>query len=495
MGTVRSLLADLRAGATRERTDGTTRRRPGDAARAVIAALLLIPLILHAHHPTATEEAVVRLYDSIPHGARTLFLILYQLAALWAVGLLVVTVLLLRRWRLARDLAVGGAAAWVLGRLIAFLVHDTGLWDAFRVTFDLTGAPRFPMVRLDGRGGDGAGGVAPPGPADPPLRRGSRRAARALEPLPLAGVPHRPDRRHRARLGRRPRGGVRVRHPGRAAGGAAGDRRVAGLRHRGDRRAADERATGRPRGVRGHHRDRDRCASSRSGATKPTRSSSRAPGATSRTATRRRPSCRAAARRWSTRPTSACWRATRVSTRRASSSRARTGRSPCSWSSRSPGPSSTSSPTTPSATTCSTARGSSCATLHAARVAHGKLDGKHVLVDGSTPRIVGFDFASSSARFRQTAGDVAQLLAATAAIVGAERAVAAAVRVMGRETVAAALPILQAPALSGWTHDAFGGRDQLDDRLDELRTGRAPRRPAPRRPSCAGSSGCSRAAC
>jgi undecaprenyl-diphosphatase len=36
--------------------------------------------------------------------------------------------------------------------------------------------------------------------------------------------------------------------------------------------------------------------------------------------------------------------------------------------------------------------------------------------------------------------------------------------------VGAALPVLQAPALSGWTHDAFGGRDQLDDRLDELRT-------------------------
>ena len=148
MGTVRSLLHDLREGATRERTEGTTRRRPGDAVRAVLAALLLVPLILHAHHPTATEEAVVRLFDSIPTGARTLFLILYQLAALWAVGLLVVTVLLLRRWRLARDLAVAAATAWVLGRLMAFLVHDDGLWQAFKVTFDLTGAPRFPMVRL-----------------------------------------------------------------------------------------------------------------------------------------------------------------------------------------------------------------------------------------------------------------------------------------------------------------------------------------------------------
>ncbi len=112
-------------------------------------------------------------------------------------------------------------------------------------------------------------------------------------------------------------------------------------------------------------------------------------------------------------------------------------------------------------------------TLHAARVAHGKLDARHVLVAHTGPttqvRIVGFDFAASSARFRQTAGDVAQLLAATTAIVGAERAVAAAVRVVGKETVASALPVLQPAALSGWTHDALGGRDELDDRLDELR--------------------------
>ncbi len=107
--------------------------------------------------------------------------------------------------------------------------------------------------------------------------------------------------------------------------------------------------------------------------------------------------------------------------------------------------------------------------LHSARVAHGKLDGRHVMVDGTTPRLVSFDFASGSARFRQTTGDVAQLLAATAAIVGAERAVAAAVRGVGSAVVASALPVLQAPALSGWTHDAFGGRAHLDDALDELR--------------------------
>jgi undecaprenyl-diphosphatase len=107
--------------------------------------------------------------------------------------------------------------------------------------------------------------------------------------------------------------------------------------------------------------------------------------------------------------------------------------------------------------------------LHGARVAHGKLDARHVLVDDGDVALVSFDFAASSARFRQTAADIAQLLAATTALVGAERAVASAVRILGRETVAAALPVLQPAALSGWTHDALGGRAGLDDRLDELR--------------------------
>ena len=164
--------------------------------------------------------------------------------------------------------------------------------------------------------------------------------------------------------------------------------------------------------------DRDRCASSRSAATKPTRSSSRAPGATSRTATRRR---------------------TLVPTRRAQVEY----EAYLSLLARDAGVD------TPRVVVAGTHGAlallvveqitgtelfeltddavrddlldrtwAELRTLHAARVAHGKLDGHHVLVDGSAPRIVGFDFASTSARFRQTAGDVAQLLAATAAVVG-----------------------------------------------------------------------------
>ena len=72
---------------------------------------------------------------------------------------------------------------------MAFLVHDTGLWDAFRVTFDLTGAPRFPMVRL-------SVAVATVLVASPHLARPTRRFGQGLvallalvEPVPVAGFP------------------------------------------------------------------------------------------------------------------------------------------------------------------------------------------------------------------------------------------------------------------------------------------------------------------
>src|SRR6478735_16567 len=474
MGTVRSLLHDLREVATRERTEGTTRRRPGDAARAVVAALLLVPLIVHAHHPTATEEAVVRLFDSIPHGARTLFLILYQLAALWAVGLLVVTVLLLRRWRLARDLAVAGASAWVLGRLIAFLVHDTGLWDAFRVTFDLTGAPRFPMVRL-------TVAVATVLVASPHLARPTRRIGEAIVTL-LAlsclylsrgfptdlvaaivlgwGVAHLVEWIFGTPVGRPAR--RQVEDTLAKLGVPVTDLHLTSEQPLGRAVFVADRADGEgPVRVIALGRDEaDAQLLSR---------------AWRYVAYRDAPPSLLPSRRAQVE-----YEAYLMLLARDAGVDA-----PGVVVAAMSGPLALLVVEEMAGTELFDLDADTVTdhvlddvwtelrTLHAARVAHGKLDARHVLVDGAGPskqvRIVGFDFAASSARFRQTAGDVAQLLAATTAIVGAERAVAAAVRVVGKETVAAALPVLQPAALSGWTHDALGGRDQLDDRLEELR--------------------------
>ncbi len=105
------------------------------------------------------------------------------------------------------------------------------------------------------------------------------------------------------------------------------------------------------------------------------------------------------------------------------------------------------------------------------RIVHGKLDADHVMVVGEQPWIVGFDDAEVSGDPHRTAADVAQLLASTAAVVGEERAVRAALSVVGRPAVAVALPFLQPAALSRATRTVTGDRRRaFSARLERLRT-------------------------
>ena len=93
--------------------------------------------------------------------------------------------------------------------------------------------------------------------------------------------------------------------------------------------------------------------------------------------------------------------------------------------------------------------------LHQARIAHGRLDAEHLIAKAGTVTVVGWERASTAANGRQLDADVAHLLAATAAVVGAHRAVAAAIDGVGKEQVAAALPLLQPGVLSGVTKSAL----------------------------------------
>ncbi|HXY93218.1 MAG TPA: lysylphosphatidylglycerol synthase transmembrane domain-containing protein, partial [Acidimicrobiia bacterium] len=109
--------------------------------------------------------------------------------------------------------------------------------------------------------------------------------------------------------------------------------------------------------------------------------------------------------------------------------------------------------------------------MHRVRVVHGRLDAEHVVVAADGPWIVGFDNARASAAGHHRALDVANLLAATAAVVGETRAVRAAVKVLGRSSVAIALPFLQPAALSRATRAISGGygpESQILGRLREL---------------------------
>jgi glycosyltransferase 2 family protein len=93
--------------------------------------------------------------------------------------------------------------------------------------------------------------------------------------------------------------------------------------------------------------------------------------------------------------------------------------------------------------------------LHKARIAHRSLRAANVMVDhDGQPVIVDFSFSELSATPRQMELDVAELLASLATLVGEDRAVSTAVKVLGAEGVAPAVPLLQPLALSAGTRRA-----------------------------------------
>ena len=100
--------------------------------------------------------------------------------------------------------------------------------------------------------------------------------------------------------------------------------------------------------------------------------------------------------------------------------------------------------------------------LHRAGIAHRSLRTANVVLgDNGVPWIVDFSFSELAATDRQVAVDVAELLASLAALVGPERAVERASAVIGPESVAPAVPLLQPLALSVATRRAVKGHEDL----------------------------------
>jgi len=96
-------------------------------------------------------------------------------------------------------------------------------------------------------------------------------------------------------------------------------------------------------------------------------------------------------------------------------------------------------------------------TLHDAAIAHRDLRLANVFVaDDGVPWIIGFGSGELAASESLLARDYAQLLASTTVAVGADRAVTAAVGVIGKVGVAEALPWIQPLALSSATRSQLG---------------------------------------
>ncbi len=126
------------------------RRRTSDWIRLVLGVGILAFAIWHQDDPGAFEQNLFTTLNGLPDQLESLFRLLYDLGALWALGLVVVAALVARRWRLARDMAVGGVLAWVLGRAIgAIVVENASLKQTLDVVTRVgNDSAAFPAVRL-----------------------------------------------------------------------------------------------------------------------------------------------------------------------------------------------------------------------------------------------------------------------------------------------------------------------------------------------------------
>jgi uncharacterized protein (TIRG00374 family) len=106
------------------------------------------------------------------------------------------------------------------------------------------------------------------------------------------------------------------------------------------------------------------------------------------------------------------------------------------------------------------------AILRRCGIAHRDLRRANVFVDDSHECwVIDFGFSEAAASPQLLNNDVAQLLASLAVQVGAQRSVDSAVRVLGTEAVARALPRLQLNALSGATRTALKQRKGVLEQL------------------------------
>jgi uncharacterized membrane protein YbhN (UPF0104 family) len=129
------------------RAQAMRQRRTTDWTRLVVAVLIVTAAALHARHPTGFEQQLFSLINTLPGGLRRLSIRVYRLAGLWAFGLIVATGLVTRRWRLARDLVLAGLLAAVISRVLGLTIQE-GIGKGIQGFVRMGTGPSFPLQRL-----------------------------------------------------------------------------------------------------------------------------------------------------------------------------------------------------------------------------------------------------------------------------------------------------------------------------------------------------------
>lgn len=125
-------------------------RRLVDGVRVALAAGVLTYLSLNANTVPRGEQGLFTFFNSLPSGLFTVFRAISVAGTLWALGLVVVAALAARRWRLALAMALSGLSAWAAGRIMGeIVVRDESLARSLHVITRLHGTtPHFPQVRV-----------------------------------------------------------------------------------------------------------------------------------------------------------------------------------------------------------------------------------------------------------------------------------------------------------------------------------------------------------
>ena len=147
---VSSRIAAWRANSFGPASEQPYRRRLSDWIRLVVALAFIALLIWHHDHPSQAVNNLTTLINGLPNYLDSFFRLVFALGALWAVGLVVVAAIVARRWRLARDLLIAGAFTWAIARVMGQMVAvDESLVKSLDIVTRLgDNSPAFPAVRV-----------------------------------------------------------------------------------------------------------------------------------------------------------------------------------------------------------------------------------------------------------------------------------------------------------------------------------------------------------
>jgi undecaprenyl-diphosphatase len=437
------------------------RRLTADRVRVAGAAILLALSAWHVGNASPAEEDAQRALSNLPAGARGVFEAIERLGSLWAVALLLLAFLVARRWQLGALLAAAGATAWFFGRFIGFFVAaDKDFGAALEAVFEGTDVayPAVPLAVI----------AAVVITASPFLVRPARRTGQVLLTLLALGVLYQGTGSVNAAFAALVLGwGIAaVCHLvyGSPAGRPSTDEVAAALAELGVDVAAVRLAPDQPIGCSVMEAERA------DGSVLPVRVYGRDASDT-----------RLVAKLWrfllykDSGPTLTLTRLQQVEHEALCLMAAREAGAqvPRVVAVGVAGRKSAVLVTAPVAgTPLDEHDGESVrrawrelAHLRAARIAHGALDGDHIIASADGPVLVDFSLASISAPQSRLDQDIAQLLVTSALVVGAKESVGAAVEALGADAVSAALPLVQKPALTRTTRTALHHHKKL---LDEL---------------------------